>query len=105
MATASNSLISIRERMVLPVAWRRYLVFGLLAFLYLYPFMRPGPHVSDEGTLVYGAVRIAEGQVPPRDFFEGMAPGTFTWLAMYFKVLGTTWFATRVSLLVTSLSI
>lgn len=59
---------------------------------------------TDEGTLVYGAVRVLEGQVPFRDFFEVMGPGTFYWLALVFKILGTTWLATRVSLMVTSVA-
>jgi hypothetical protein len=42
-----------------------YLLFTLCASLYFLPFMRiilPGD--GDEGILVYGAVRIAHGQVP-----------------------------------------
>lgn len=102
VGTLSNRLESLREQAAL---LRPYLVFALLALLYLYPFMRLGPQVTDEGTLITGAVRVAEGQVPSRDFFEGMGPGTFYWLALYFKIFGTTWFATRVSVMVTSLSI
>ena len=60
-----------------PREYRRYLLFLLLAFVYLYPFMRLAPGVSDEGELVYDAVRVTQGQVASRDFFEGMAPGTF----------------------------
>lgn len=105
VGTVSNRWDSVRERIALPREYRCYLVFALLAFLYLYPFMRLAPGVTDEGTLVYGAVRVAEGQVPSRDFFEGLGPGTFYWLALYFKVFGTTLFATRMSLLLTSISI
>lgn len=39
---------------------------------------------TDEGSLVYGAVRIVHGQVFARDFFEVIGPGTFYWLAMFF---------------------
>lgn len=59
---------------------------------------------TDEGTLLYGAVRVTEGQVPCRDFFEVMGPGTFYWLAIFFKLLGTTWFASRVALMLTSVT-
>jgi hypothetical protein len=60
-------------------------------------------HQGDEGTLINGAVRVAEGQLPFRDFFEVMGPGTFYWLALFFKLLGTTWLATRICLLFTTL--
>jgi len=55
---------------------------------------------GDEGTLVYGAVRVLEGQVPSKDFFEVIGPGTFYWLALFFKVFGTNWYATRAAVLV-----
>ena len=58
---------------------------------------------TDEGTLVYGAVRIFHGQVFARDFFEVMGPGTFYWLAGFFKLFGQTFAAERLCLLVTSL--
>jgi hypothetical protein len=60
-------------------------------------------HGPDEGGLIYGAERVAEGQVPFRDFFEVAGPGTFYWLAFFFKLFGTTWVATRISLLLTCL--
>ncbi|MFN7998319.1 MAG: glycosyltransferase family 39 protein [Bryobacteraceae bacterium] len=44
-----------------------------------------------------------EGQIPFRDFFEVMGPGTFYWLALFFKILGVTWLATRICLLFTTL--
>jgi len=44
-------------------------------------FMRLLLGNGDEGLLVYGAVRIAHGQVFARDFFEMVGPGTFYWLA------------------------
>jgi hypothetical protein len=56
---------------------------------------------GDEGTLIYGAVRVAQGQVPYRDFFETMGPGTFYWVALFFKIFGITWIATRVALMIT----
>ncbi len=58
---------------------------------------------TDEGTLVYGAVRIVHGQVFARDFFEVVGPGTFYWLAMFFKLFGVTFLATRACLFLTSL--
>ena len=58
---------------------------------------------GDEGLLVSGAVRIAHGQVFARDFFEVVGPGTFYWLALFFKLFGVTFVATRICLFVTSL--
>ena len=76
-----------------------YLLVAFCAILYLYPFMRVFLWGGDQGTLLYGAVRVTEGQVPFRDFFEVMGPGTFYWLALFFKIFGTTWLATRIWLM------
>src|SRR5215472_13964116 len=81
-----------------------YIAFILCAGLYLLPFMRVLLPAEDQGTMLYGAVRVMEGQLPSRDFFEVMGPGTFWWLALFLKLFGTNWFATRVSLMVTSLA-
>lgn len=81
----------------------RYLVFILCSTLYLLPFMRFLLQGTDEGTLVYGAVRIVHGQAFARDFFEIIGPGTFYWLAAFFKVFGVTFAASRICLFLTSL--
>ncbi len=44
--------------------------------------------VGDEGTIVYGAQRVAEGAVPFRDFLEVMGPACFYWLGLFFKLFG-----------------
>jgi Dolichyl-phosphate-mannose-protein mannosyltransferase len=80
-----------------------YIIFALCAGLYLLPFMRILLMETDEGELVSGAVRVAHGQVFARDFFEIVGPGTFYWLAVFFKVFGVTFVATRICLFVTSL--
>ena len=80
-----------------------YLIFALCAALYLFPFMRLLLQTPPEGLLVYGAVRIVHGQVFARDFFEVVGPGTFYWLALFFKLFGVTFAATRICLFVTSL--
>jgi hypothetical protein len=86
-------------------AWFPYLIFGVCSLLYLYPFMRLNLQSADEGTLLYGAVRVTSGQVPFRDFFEVMGPASFYWLAAFFKLFGTNFLATRISLALTSFSI
>jgi hypothetical protein len=85
------------------VPWKSYLLFTLCASLYLLPFMRFILTGTDEGTLLYGAVRIVHGQVFARDFFEVMGPGTFYWLAAFFKLFGVTFLASRICLFVSSL--
>src|ERR1700733_8361993 len=80
-----------------------YLVFTLCAGLYFLPFMRFLLRETDEGLLVYGAVRIVHGQVFARDFFEVVGPGTFYWLALFFKLFGLTFVAERTCLFFTSL--
>lgn len=82
---------------------RSYVVFSLCATLYLLPFMRVLLN-TDEGLLTYGAVRITQGQVFARDFFEIVGPGTFYWVALFFKVLGVTFFAAHTCLFITSLA-
>ena len=75
--------------------WRGYLIFTLCAATYLLPFMRIIFLGSDQGTLLYGAVRIVHGQVFARDFFEAMGPGTFYYLAAFFKLFGAGAIATQ----------
>jgi hypothetical protein len=60
---------------------------------------------ADEGTLLYGAVRVTEGQVPFRDFFEVMGPGSFYWLAAFFKLFGTNFAASRIPVALASFGI
>ena len=81
----------------------KFVLFALCATLYLLPFMRPLWKATDEGTIVYGAVRVVHGQVFGRDFFEVMGPGSFYWLAAFFKIFGVTFLAERICLFVTSL--
>ncbi|MGI8958159.1 MAG: ArnT family glycosyltransferase [Bryobacteraceae bacterium] len=97
--TLSGEVIPAGERR----KWAPYLVFGLCLLVYLYPFMRMVLLNGDEGTFLSGAVRVTEGQVPFRDFFEVPGPGSFYWLALFFKLLGTTFLTARLSLALTTL--
>jgi len=82
---------------------RSLAIFAFWASLYILPFMRLFLLGSDEGTLDYGAIRVAHGQVFARDFFEVIGPGTFYWLAGFFKVFGETFLASRICLFLTSI--
>src|SRR5580704_4163128 len=95
------------SRAPMPKVTRRrytpYLIFALCASLYLLPLMRILLGNGDEGLLVVGAARIAHGQIFGRDFFEVVGPGTFYWLALFFKLFGVTFVATRLCLFVSSM--
>jgi Dolichyl-phosphate-mannose-protein mannosyltransferase len=82
---------------------KSYILYTLFACLYILPFMRLYMLGTDEGTLDYGAVRVVHGQVFARDFFEVIGPGTFYWLAAFFKLFGVSFLATRICLFLTSL--
>jgi hypothetical protein len=101
--TSSPSAIQIPEQESTARRRWNYLIFTLCASLYLLPFMRVISLGTDEGLLVYGAVRVANGQVFARDFSEIVGPGTFYWLAIFFKLLGVTFWAAHVCLFLTSL--
>ncbi len=70
--------------------------------MYILPFMRLYLGGADEGLFLYGAERVVHGQVFARDFFEIMGPGTFYWVAAFFKLIGVSILATRVCLFLTS---
>jgi 4-amino-4-deoxy-L-arabinose transferase-like glycosyltransferase len=80
--------------------WEMAAVLAITAG-YLFPFTRLLHRIGDEGTIVYGAQRVLEGAVPYRDFVEVMGPGSFYWLAMFFKIFGDTWQISRLCLLIT----
>jgi hypothetical protein len=80
-----------------------YLVFAICTSLYFLPYMQLVLHGSNEGILVDGAVRTVQGQLLGRDFFEVVGPGTFYWLALFFKLFGVTFLASRICLFVSSL--
>lgn len=72
-----------------------------LAVLYLLPFVRVLSRIGDEGTLTYGAQRVAEGALPYRDFVEPMGPACFWWLGAFFRLFGTSFLVARGQLLLT----
>jgi Dolichyl-phosphate-mannose-protein mannosyltransferase len=81
-----------------------YLIFALCASLYFMPFMRLVRQLGgDEGSFLDGAARIIRGQVFARDFFEVVGPGSFYYLALFLRLFGVTFMATRVCLFLSSL--
>lgn len=78
-----------------------YLALSLISSVYLYLFLRILWRVGDEGLVVYGAQRVAEGALPYRDFVEVFGPASFYWLALFFSLFGTKWLVARGLLLFT----
>lgn len=74
-------------------------VAAILAAVYLYPCVRVSTEEHDEGISVLGAARLLQGQIPARDFVEVIGPGEFCWLALFFKLFGTTMFSAHLALL------
>jgi len=80
---------------------REFLVVATIAALYLYIFVRVQWRIGDEGDILNGALAVAQGRVPYRDFFDLRGPASFYWLGLFFKVFGATWQVARVHLLLT----
>jgi len=62
-------------------------IFGI-SFAFLFVTMGLGVNVYDEGLIVFGAIRVMNGDVPYRDFYANYGPAQFYVLAGLFKVFG-----------------
>lgn len=58
------------------------------AYLFLFFGMSLHPNIFDEGIILTGAMRVAAGQIPHRDFYTNYGPAQFYILAGIFKVFG-----------------
>ncbi len=101
--TTASPVGSSSNRTTVQRTFKSYMIFTIWACIYILPLIRFFLVGTDEGTLDYGAVRIVHGQVFARDFFEVMGPGTFYWLACFFKIFGVTFFASRICLFISSM--
>ena len=81
-----------------------YFLLALFTGLFLFPFLRALAWNPDEGIYLYGAQITAQGAIPGRDFVELQGPGTFYWLALFFKIFGTSLFTARSLLLFTGVA-
>ncbi len=61
----------------------------IIAFAYLFLFFNKRINLLDEGLSLYASERILKGQVPYRDFFVMVTPGTFYFQALLFKIFGS----------------
>lgn len=64
------------------------LVF-LLSLVYLRLFYNYTLINGDEGIVLQGAQRVLEGEVPYRDFFSFYTPGSYYWVALFFKLFSS----------------
>jgi hypothetical protein len=74
------------------------MVIFLMSLGYLYLFRRYTTIEPDEGIVLQGAQRILHGQVLYRDFFSYFTPGSYYWLALLFKVFGSSFMVARTAL-------
>ena len=72
------------------------LLVSLLSILHIVLFLKSGLNVYDEGVSVFAAARVAEGDVPYRDFWTMYAPAQFYALAGVFKLFGFSILAERI---------
>jgi hypothetical protein len=60
--------------------WHSAVIFGI-SFAFLFVTMGLGVNVYDEGLIVFGAMRVMNGDVPYRDFYANYGPRNSTcWL-------------------------
>lgn len=82
--------------------WLRLIPWGTLAVLvisgaWLIPYYHIPPSSTDEGMIASGAERILRGQIPYRDFFSELGPGSFYLQAAIFHFEGISVSAMRLT--------
>ena len=85
------------KRLLLPLS-RDPLLYGvvLIAVAVCAPFFRNITWLGDEGVVLHAAVRILDGEVLYRDFFEFLPPGGFLIVATWMKLFGIGFTSARV---------
>lgn len=75
--------------------------FPLMVFFFVFAItlcnFNQGFEFTDEGVLNMGAWRIAQGEVPYRDFFIPVTPFSFYLLGFFYKIFGVSVFTGRVA--------
>ena len=69
-----------------------------LTVAYLWIFRRYTSMEPDEGIVLEGAQRILRGEVLYRDFFSYFTPGSYYFLALLFKIFGSSFLVARTAL-------
>ena len=75
--------------------WHSVVIFGI-SFAFLLVTMGRDINVYDEGLIVFGAIRVMNGDVPYRDFYANYGPAQFYVLAGLFKVFGPSILISRI---------
>src|SRR6478609_11414363 len=70
----------------------------VLTFAYLWIFRHFTSMEPDEGIVLEGAQRILRGEVLYRDFFSYFTPGSYYFLALLFKIFGSSFLVARTAL-------
>ncbi len=96
--TLEPESISLPERSLSD--WGVALLLFLLSFLYLWPLRNYCNLNADEGIVLQGAQRILQGEVLYRDFFSFLTPGSYYWMAILFRVFGSSLLVGRTVLLI-----
>ena len=98
MSSLQANYVSAASPAALAPALRKalsYLITAFVSALYLFPFIRLFTWAPDEGISEYGAEVILRGGMPFRDFIELYPPGSYYWLALFFRLFGVTLFTAR----------
>src|ERR1044072_1313892 len=72
-----------------------YLTLFLSAFLFIFAAMPRFGSIYDEGLILTGAMRVANGEIPHRDFYANYGPAQFYVVALLFKLFGPAAMAER----------
>lgn len=83
----------------------KYALVFLISFIVLFLGMDRGFDYYDEGLNLVGAMSVAAGQVPHRDFYANYGPGQFYTLAWLFDLFGRSVFVERIYDLIVRASI
>jgi hypothetical protein len=65
---------------------RLTLICFVICFIYQFACMNMSVTLYDEGIMLVGAMRVADGDIPHRDFYANYGPGQFYVLAGLFKL-------------------
>ena len=76
------------------------LVVTILAWLPQITILSPGISYGDEGLVAQSALRIYKEQLPFSDYFTAIVPGTYYFFALIFSLLGPTFLALRICVIV-----
>jgi hypothetical protein len=72
-----------------------YAALFLSAFLFVFAAMNRFGSIYDEGLILTGAMRVANGEIPHRDFYANYGPAQFYVVALLFKLFGPSAMAER----------